>query len=142
MSGKRVYQCPGCYSSMRLEEIGPDRYYECETCGETPTCIDLREQDPAHRPRGPLTPEELAERCRAEGMTQDGVNELLAHMLATNDPPHPALSKEQRDRLGRIADRVDATVEEAEWPHDALAEQTDDAEFLRSLATEGETDEH
>lgn len=57
---------------------------------------ELRSARPtaAQRP-GPLTPDELAERCRAEGMSQDGINELLAHLLTTNDPAKETYTREQ-----------------------------------------------
>lgn len=43
--GKRVYQCPGCWS-VTVNPNPADGDWECE-CGERLTCIDLRAASPS-----------------------------------------------------------------------------------------------
>lgn len=49
---KRAMQCPGCFAVMMVEQPDSDHYIECETCGEAPTVVDLRDREP--NPKDPV----------------------------------------------------------------------------------------
>ena len=76
---------------------------------------------------------------------EEGVGILICRVLEIRrerdeaEQSHPAISKEQRERLGQIANRVDIHAREISRsePHTGRGLKAD-AALLRSLATEGE----
>lgn len=78
--GKRLYQCPGCWS-YGIWPNPADGEWECESCGERLTCVDLREAA-AHPPATVPDPTVISELDMRDHMERTGDHECWRYMTA------------------------------------------------------------